>query len=96
MGVTHIPIAEARRDIDSVFALVRNGEQVSVDDGSESFVIQPAHKDRSVEASLRRALEYESRFPEPPVMDEEFARDMEEIIALRRPRRIEYDPEIDG
>ncbi len=89
MAVIHISGAEAARDLPALLARVRAGEEVVIDDGSAPPVMlrvaeQP--KGRKLSESLRLAEEHAKERGYEPVMDADFAADVEERIRARRPR----------
>jgi antitoxin (DNA-binding transcriptional repressor) of toxin-antitoxin stability system len=89
MSVIHISGAEAARDFDGVLARVRAGDEIIVDDGKAPLVIlsvalEPAG--RSIAESISLGKAYAKKLGYTPVMDAEFAADIEERIRARRPR----------
>jgi len=88
MAVTHISEAEAIRDFAGVLAKVRAGDEIVIDTGAEpvSVVLKSAwSKDPSITATLARMKASSEELGYTPVMDAEFAADMEEIIRNRKP-----------
>jgi antitoxin (DNA-binding transcriptional repressor) of toxin-antitoxin stability system len=88
MAVIHISEAEAVRDFASLLVRVRAGEEVVIDTGSQpvSLVLKSGwSKDPSVKATLERMKASSAALGYTPVMDAEFAQDMEEIIRNRKP-----------
>ncbi|HEY4355211.1 MAG TPA: hypothetical protein VGN16_05660 [Acidobacteriaceae bacterium] len=88
MAVIHISEAEAARDFTSLLALVRAGAEVVIDDASPAvkLSIVTAHPGRLLSESIALAEVHAKELGYEPVMDAEFAGDMEETIANRRPR----------
>ena len=94
MGATHISAADLARDPDAVLARAVQGEQIVIGTGRDAVVMQrEIPRGRSISESIQRLEEFERRTGERVVMDEDFARDMAEIIALRKPRKSLYDDE---
>jgi len=90
MAVTHISEAEAVRDFADVLSRVRAGEEVEIDAGEQRVCIALKKagwsKDPSITATLARMKASTEALGYQPVMDAEFAADMEEIIRNRKPR----------
>ncbi len=98
MAVTHISDTEAVRDFAGVLAKVKAGEEIVIESEAKPIAfLRPAvgrllsegialaeAKPMGRLASEAIAIAEES--PEP-VMDEDFAKDMREIIANRKPRK---------
>jgi antitoxin (DNA-binding transcriptional repressor) of toxin-antitoxin stability system len=88
MATFHISETDAANDFAGLMARVRSGSEVVIENGSYPVaVIRPAVPPRR---SISESIELvEARVKElgyEPVMDEEFAADMREIIAKRKPR----------
>ena len=91
MGTTHIPVAEAARDLRDLLDRVRAGEDIVIDDGSPTPVrLAPAMlpiEPRTIEETIARIEARDKERGFPATMDEDFAADMREIIANRKPYR---------
>jgi len=89
METIHISEDEAARDFAGLMARVRAGAEVVIENPkSPSVVLRVAEEPRSRSLSESLAMA-EARTKErgyPAVMDADFAADMEEIIANRKPR----------
>ena len=89
----HISEAEAARNFTSLLAKVRAGEEVIIEAESLPVAILQRPRDEQppklLSESIALATQHATALGFEPVMDEDFARDMEEIIRLRyeRPRR---------
>jgi len=83
MAVLHITEAELARDLASVLAKVRQGTEVVVEQGYRTVaVIKPVKSPgRPIDECIARAKAHGSGV----TMDEDFAEDVEEIIASRQP-----------
>jgi antitoxin (DNA-binding transcriptional repressor) of toxin-antitoxin stability system len=90
MATTHIPVAEAARDLPKLLNRARAGEDILIDDGSATLIrLAPAHvpiERRTVEQTLARIEARDKMRGYPAIIDEEFAADMREIVANRKPR----------
>jgi prevent-host-death family protein len=90
MAVTHISEDEAGRDFAGLLARVRAGEEIIIESGSTPFaVLKPsAPPRRSISESIAMAEASTKELGYSPVMDADFAADLEEIIRnrYRRPR----------
>ncbi len=90
MGVAliHISEAEAARDFAGLLARVRAGEEIVIEsDRYPAAVIrQAAPPRRSISESIALAEARSKELGYKPVMDAEYAADMEEIIRNRKPR----------
>ena len=88
MATIHISEAEAARDFAGLMARVRAGVEVVIDDASPavklSIVAEP--RGRLLSESFALAEAHAKELGYEPVMDAEFAADMEEIIRNRKPR----------
>jgi antitoxin (DNA-binding transcriptional repressor) of toxin-antitoxin stability system len=88
MATIHISEAEAARDFAGLMARVRAGVEVVIDDASPavklSLVAEPHGRLLSESIALAEAHAQELGYE--PVMDAEFAADLEEIIRNRKPR----------
>ena len=93
MGTTHISVAEAARDLRDLRDLldrVRAGEDIVIEDGSPTPIrLAPAaqvHHGTPISVAIARLEAIEKERGRPFVMDEDYAADMREIIANRKPR----------
>ena len=94
MAITHISEAEAIRDFARVLARVRAGDEIVIEAGSSPVaVLRPAaeRRGRLISDSIALAEAHERELGYAPVMDDEFAADMEEIVRDRRPRTSAWD-----
>jgi antitoxin (DNA-binding transcriptional repressor) of toxin-antitoxin stability system len=87
MATIHISESEAANDFHGLMARVRAGEEIVIEsDAHPIAVIRPAGPPRrSISESLAMARASAERLGYEPVMDAEFAVDMEEIIRNRKP-----------
>jgi antitoxin (DNA-binding transcriptional repressor) of toxin-antitoxin stability system len=90
MGTTHIPVAEAARDLRDLLDRARAGEDIVIEDGvSTPIRLAPATlpvERRTIEETIARIETRDKERGFPAVMDEDFAADMRDIIANRKPR----------
>jgi antitoxin (DNA-binding transcriptional repressor) of toxin-antitoxin stability system len=88
MATIHISEAEAARDFAGLMARVRDGVEVVIESGTQPVAILRAADPprRSISESIALAEAYSKELGYEPVMDAEFAADMEEIIRNRKPR----------
>ncbi len=88
MGTTHIPVAEAARDLRDLLDRVRAGEDIVIEDGTSTPVrLAPASPSGSSVSEVIAALqEREKELGYPLRMGADFADDLEEIIGSRKPR----------
>jgi antitoxin (DNA-binding transcriptional repressor) of toxin-antitoxin stability system len=88
MAVTHISEAEAIRDFAALLTRVRGGEEIVIESGTSPVaVLRPATPPRrSISESIALDMAWTKELGYEPVMDAEFAADMEEIIRNRKPR----------
>jgi antitoxin (DNA-binding transcriptional repressor) of toxin-antitoxin stability system len=79
---------EAARDFAGLMARVRAGAEVIIEsDSAPIALVRPAEPPRrSISESIALAEAHAEELGYEPVMDAEFAADMEEIIRNRRPR----------
>jgi antitoxin (DNA-binding transcriptional repressor) of toxin-antitoxin stability system len=89
MATVHIPEAEAARDLPALLARVRAGEEIVIEkEAAPSVVLRVATepKGRLLSESIALAKKHAKELEYEPVMDAEFAADLEEIIRNRKPR----------
>ena len=81
MAVIHISEAEAARDFAGLLARVRAGAKIVIENGAHPVAVlrTPAPPRRSIEECI--ALLPENS---PAMIDEDFARDVEEAVAAHR------------
>lgn len=89
MATVHIPETEAARDLPGLLARVRAGEEIVIEKEAASPVVlrvavEPRGRLLSESIILAETHAKERGFE--PVMDAEFAADLEEIIRNRKPR----------
>jgi antitoxin (DNA-binding transcriptional repressor) of toxin-antitoxin stability system len=87
MAPIHISEADAARDLPSLLARVRAGAEIVIE--SEKYppaVLRAADPPRrSISACIELAKKHEEETGEAPVLDADFAADVEEIIRNRQP-----------
>jgi antitoxin (DNA-binding transcriptional repressor) of toxin-antitoxin stability system len=88
MPTIHISESDAARDFAGVMARVRAGTEVVIEDGAHPVAVirPPAPPRRSISESIAMAEASSKALGYTPVMDAEFAADMEEIVRNRKPR----------
>jgi hypothetical protein len=89
MALTRIPESEALSNPAAVFARARAGEEIIVESSTSPeteihLVAQPAR--RSLKETIARIRAHDKERGCSTVMDEDFANDLREIIANRKPR----------
>jgi antitoxin (DNA-binding transcriptional repressor) of toxin-antitoxin stability system len=87
MATIHIPEAEAAANFPKILARVRAGEEVLIHNDLEPPVLIRSAEipRRSISESIAMAEAYSKELGYKPVMDPDFAADMEEIIRNRKP-----------
>ena len=87
MAVVHISEADAARDLSGIMARVYAGEEVIIYNSTLSVAIVPSANPlrRSVSDCIALAKKHEVESGEAPVLDSDFAADVEEIIRNRKP-----------
>ena len=87
MATIHISETEAARDFAALLARVRAGEEVVIEsDTHPAAVLRAAEPPRrSISECIALAKRHEEETGETPVLDPDFAADMEEIIRNRKP-----------
>lgn len=88
MATFHISEAEAARDFAGLLARVRAGAEIIIESGSYPAAVLRAATlpRRSISESIALAEARSKELGYRPVMDAEFAADLEEIIRNRKPR----------
>ena len=87
MAVVHILEGEAARELASIMARVYAGEEIIIDNGTMTVAMVPSvvPSRRSVSECIARARKHEQEAGEAPVLDPDFAGDIEEIVHNRKP-----------
>jgi antitoxin (DNA-binding transcriptional repressor) of toxin-antitoxin stability system len=87
MATIHISEADAARDFPYLLARVREGAEVVIEsDAAPVAVLRAAEPPRrSIEECIALAKKHEEETGEAPVLDPDFAADVEEIIRNRKP-----------
>ncbi len=86
--VIHISEEEAASNFASVLARVRAGAEVVIEDKGKlpvAVVHSPVLPHRTISESIALAKQHEQETGESPVLDPDFAADLEEIIRNRQP-----------
>lgn len=85
--VIHISEAEAASDFASLMARVRAGTEVVIKSGERAVAVLHAAEPvrRSVSECIALAKAHEEETGKAPVLDAEFAEDVEEILGHRKP-----------
>jgi antitoxin (DNA-binding transcriptional repressor) of toxin-antitoxin stability system len=89
MATIHISEAEAARDFAGLMARVRAGAEIVIEkEASPAVVLRVAVEPRGrlLSESIALAEAHANEMGFEPVMDPEFAADLEEIIRNRKPR----------
>jgi antitoxin (DNA-binding transcriptional repressor) of toxin-antitoxin stability system len=88
MAVIHISEAEAAGDFAALMARVRAGQEIVIESGSHPIAVIRAAPPprRSISESIALAKARSKELGYTPVMNAEFASDMEEIIRNRKAR----------
>jgi antitoxin (DNA-binding transcriptional repressor) of toxin-antitoxin stability system len=90
MRKIHMSEAEAARDFPALMARVRAGAEVVIENGTLPVAVihPPVPSPRTISECIALARKHEEETGESPVLDAEFASDVEEIIRNRQP----WDP----
>jgi antitoxin (DNA-binding transcriptional repressor) of toxin-antitoxin stability system len=85
--VIHISEAEAARDFASLLARVRAGAEVVIENGERPVAVLHAADPvrRSISECIALAKAHEEETGRAPVLDPDFAEDVEEILSHRKP-----------
>jgi prevent-host-death family protein len=89
MAITHISETEAASNFAGLMARVRAGEEIVIESGNAPIaVLRPAAESRGrlLSTSIAMADDHAKELGFEPVLDEEFAADLEQIIRERKPR----------
>jgi antitoxin (DNA-binding transcriptional repressor) of toxin-antitoxin stability system len=85
--VIHISEAEAASDFAALMARVRAGAKVIIENGERPVAVlhatEPVH--RSISECIALAKAHEEETGKAPVLDPDFAEDVEHIISHRKP-----------
>jgi antitoxin (DNA-binding transcriptional repressor) of toxin-antitoxin stability system len=85
--VIHISEAEATSDFAALMARVRAGAKVIIEDGARPVAVlhaaEPAR--RTISECIALAKAHEEETGKAPVLDADFAEDVEEILSHRKP-----------
>lgn len=87
MATIHISEAEAAGDFAALMARVRAGVEVVIESGTLPVAVlhAPVPPRRSISECIELAKLHEEETGEAPVLDPDFAADVEEIIRNRKP-----------
>jgi antitoxin (DNA-binding transcriptional repressor) of toxin-antitoxin stability system len=85
--VVHIPEAEAARDLSALMLRVYAGEEIVIDNGTLTVALSPStqRSRRSVSECIALARRHEEATGEAPVLDADFAADLEAVVSNRKP-----------
>ena len=89
MAITHIPVTELPPGLRLLLDRLRSGEEIIIDsDGEPVAVLRAPDRPRGVTVSevIARLEQRENELGRPLIMEEDYARDMRDIIASRKPR----------
>jgi antitoxin (DNA-binding transcriptional repressor) of toxin-antitoxin stability system len=86
MGVAYIPEPEAARDLSALMMRAYAGEEIVIENGAVTVALtpSPAPPRRSVSACIALARKHEETSGDAPVLDGDFAADVEEIVRNRK------------
>jgi antitoxin (DNA-binding transcriptional repressor) of toxin-antitoxin stability system len=88
MAKIHMSEAEAARDFAAVMARVRAGAEVVIEDGTLPVAVIHTPTDplrRRISECIALAKKHEEETGKAPVLDSDFASDVEEIVRNRKP-----------
>jgi antitoxin (DNA-binding transcriptional repressor) of toxin-antitoxin stability system len=87
MAVIHISEDDATRDFAALLARVRAGAEVVIESGALPVAVihAPIPSRRSISECIALAAQHEEETGEAPVLDPDFAADVEEIVNNRKP-----------
>ncbi len=90
MARIHVSEAEAARDFATLMARVRAGAEVVIENGRLPVAVihTPVPPRRTVSECIALAKKHEEETGEAPMLDADFATDVEQIIQNRKP----WDP----
>ena len=85
--VIHISEAEAASDVAALMVRVRAGAEVVIENGEQAVAVlhaaEPAR--RSISECIALAKTHEKETGKAPILDPDFAKDVEEVLSHRRP-----------
>jgi antitoxin (DNA-binding transcriptional repressor) of toxin-antitoxin stability system len=86
-NVIHISEAEAASDFAALMARVRAGAEVVIENGERPVAVLHAAEPvrRSISECIALAKAHEEETGKAPVLDPDFAEDVEEILSHRKP-----------
>lgn len=86
-NVIHISEAEAASDFAALMARVRAGAEVVIENGERPVAVLHAAEPvrRSISECIELAKAHEEETGKAPVLDPDFAEDVEEVISHRKP-----------
>jgi hypothetical protein len=91
MATTHLTEQEAQElGIPTLIRRVQSGEEIRIESERGPILLREPESpslDSSISATLQRFRQLETETGEPLRMGEDFADDMEKVIAMRRPGR---------
>jgi len=95
MATIHMSEAEAANDFKALMDHVRAGSEVVIESDIRPLaVIRPVVPPcRTISESIALSEAYAKEVGYSPVMDEDFAVDMREIISNRKPRNVLFVPD---
>lgn len=87
MAKIHMSEADAARDFAALMARVRAGAEVVIENGTLPVAVihTPVPPSRAISECIALAKKHEEETGEAPVLDADFAADVEEIIRNRKP-----------
>lgn len=87
MAKFHISEAEAARDFNGLMARVRAGAEIVIENGTLPVAVihAPFQPSRAISECIALAKKHEAETGEVPVLDPDFAADVEQIIHDRKP-----------
>ncbi len=87
MGVVHIPEAEAARSLSALMVRAYAGEEIVIDNGALTVALTPSPVParRSVAECIALARKHDETSGATPVLDADFAADVEEVVRDRKP-----------
>ncbi len=85
--VIHISEAEAASDFAALMARVRAGAKVIIENGARPVAVLHAAEPvrRTISECIALAKAHEEETGKAPVLDPDFAEDVEEVLRLRKP-----------
>jgi len=85
--VIHLSEAEAASDFAALMARVRAGAEVIIEDGKRPVAVLHAAEPvrRSISECIALAKAHEEETGKAPILDPDFAEDVEEILSHRKP-----------